>query len=247
VPTLSPRYRFAVIVTASALGLFAFLLGGFWLAASHVPHFYRQALAIEDASLRKGNDEMLESATALMNTARHLGQWYVVLTEEQINGWLAIDLAQRHRELLPENVVDVRAHFADDRAMIACNYRYPGLSTIVSARFDLYLAEPHVIALRIHGARAGAIPVPITPLVDGIAQVAERLNLRVEWRQAHGDPVALITLPAAHTDSTIYRLDALQLRDAAIYLAGRTESLSTPTAEPQADVAQRPDENRNVQ
>ena len=246
VTILCCKSRFAVIATSAALAVVVCVVGA-WLALSHVPRFYRHALDTEEVRLRQGNDELLECATALVNTVRHLGEWYVVLTEEQVNGWLAIDLAQNHRELLPENVVDIRAHFENDCAMIACSYRYPGLSTIVSAKVDVYLAEPHVIALRIHGARAGAIPVPITPLVETIGQVAEKLNLRVEWRQAHGDPVALVTLPETHRESTIYRLDVVQLREAAIYLAGRTESLSTPTVEPQTDVAQRPDENRNVQ
>ncbi len=196
------------------------------ITVRHVPRFYRQALLLDAETLRRGNDEMLQNATALMNTARREGQWYALLTEEQINGWLAIDLAENHPELLPPGVVDLRARFEPDRAIIACGYEYPGLSTIVSVKFDVYLAEPHVIALRVHGARAGAIPVPITPIMDGIAKAAEQLNLRVQWRQIHNDPVAYITLPEAHTATTVLKLDVLQLRDAAIYLAGRTESVS---------------------
>lgn len=228
------------------------LFGIFTLAVRHVPAFYRKALEIEDAILRTGNDQLLESATALMNAARHPGQWYALLTEEQINGWLAIDLAQNHPELLPPGASDLRARFERDRAIIACSYEYPGLSTVVSVKFDVYLAEPHVVALRVHGARAGAVPVPITPIMDGIAKAAERLNLRIEWRQAHNDPVAFITLPEAHTATTVLKLDSLQLRDAAIYLAGRTESVSAgspdaPAVDRHRGVATLPDEKRKVQ
>ncbi len=142
--------------------------------------------------------------------------------------------------------------FERDRAIIACSYEYPGLSTVVSVKFDVYLAEPHVVALRVHGARAGAVPVPMTPIMDGIAQAAERLNLRIEWRQAHNDPVAFITLPEAHTETSVLKLDSLQLRDAAIYLAGRTEPVSAGSPERRTDdghtgVATLPDDNRKVQ
>ncbi|HEY4313257.1 MAG TPA: hypothetical protein VGN12_27650 [Pirellulales bacterium] len=248
-PSLRRKCSRTVFIAGSAIGALVVALVILIYSIWHVPAFYRAALLIEPEILRQGNDEMLESATALMNTARHEGEWYALLSEEQVNGWLAIDLAQNHPELLPPNVVDLRARFEPDRAIIACGYQYPGLSTIVSVKFDVYLAEPHVIALRVHGARAGAIPVPITPIMDGIANAAERLNLRVEWRQAHGDPVAFITLPEAHTATTVLKLDALQLRDAAIYLAGRTESISpsTPGIKPHSGVASRPDENRNVQ
>lgn len=228
------------------------LLGVFTLAVRHVPAFYRKALEIEDAVLRTGNDQMLENASALVNAARHPGQWYALLTEEQINGWLAIDLPRNHPELLPSGAANLRARFEPDRAIIAGEYEYPGLSTIVSVKFDLYLAEPHVVALRVHGARAGAIPVPITPIMDGIAKAAERLNLRIEWRQAHNDPVAFITLPEAHTQTTVLKLDSLQVRDAAIYLAGRTESISgsspdAPSEDRHRGVATLPGENRKIQ
>ena len=170
------RVRTWSLVATGAFCALLLLFGAFTLAVRHVPAFYLKALEIEDAVLRSVNDQMLENATALVNAARHPGQWYALLTEEQINGWLAIDLARNHPELLPPGATDLRARFEQDRAIIACSYQYPGLSTIVSVKFDLYLAEPHVVALRVHGARAGAIPVPITPIMDGIAQAAERLN-----------------------------------------------------------------------
>jgi hypothetical protein len=238
---------------AAALVVFVGLpLGGIYLAAAHFPTFYRQALVLDAEAARRGSDELLEIVTALTNMTHQEGKWYAVVTEEQINGWLAVDLVDNHPEMLPAGAVDPRVRIQAGGATIGCSYRYPGLSTIVSASFDLYLAEPHVVALRVHAARAGAIPVPIKPIVDGVAQAAERLNLRIDWRQAEGDPVALITLPATHTETTTYRLDTFALRDQAIHIAGRTEPLPTPqspspaSAEPQTDVAGRPAENRKV-
>ena len=247
------RWKLAGFIAAGVIGVVALVASVLVLAARHVPAFYAQTLLAESDALRRGNDELLESATALANVARRAGQWYVLLSEDQINGWLAIDLAQNHAELLPPNFVDPRIHIAPGRAVIACGYRYPGLSTVLSVTVDVYLAEPHVVAIRIHAARAGRLPVPMTPIVEGVALAAARLNLRVEWRQVSGDPVALITLPAAQTESTIYRLDAFELRDSALYLAGRTEAIRSPaspspaTPEPHTDVAARPDEKQNVQ
>ena len=225
----------------------------FFLAVLHVPTFYRQAVVLDPAVARRGSDEFLEIATALTNTVNREGKWYAIMTAEQINGWLAVDLEDNHPEFLPEGAVDARVRLQAGRATIGCGYRYPGLSTIVSVTFDLYLAEPRVVALRVHSARAGAIPVPIKPIVDGVALAAERLNLRIQWRQADGDPVALITLPAAQSETATYRLDTLELRDQEIYIAGRTEPFGAPHSpsqrppEPQADIASRPDENRKVQ
>jgi hypothetical protein len=249
---LDCKWKIAGAVLGAALFAIGVMLGSLCIATRHVPDFYRQALVPDVARDRQASDELLESATAIANSANRPGPWYVSVTEEQINGWLAVDLVQNHADLLPPNLVDPRVRIEAGRARIACGYRCPGLSTVISVTFDLYLAEPHVVALRIHAARAGSLPVPIKPIVDGVAQMAERLNLRVDWRQAHGDPVALITLPPAHGEGAVYRLDALHLREREIYLAGRTdtvpksESPSPASATPQPDVAARPDESRNV-
>ena len=123
------------------------------------------------------------------------------------------------------------------------------MNTVASATFEIYLAEPDVLALRIDNVRAGVLPMPMKAIVDGVAQVAERLNLRVQWRQVKGDPVALITLPAAHDETSVYKLDALELREGELYIAGRTEPYS-PGAGPSTSsepIATRPELNLNLQ
>jgi hypothetical protein len=247
------KARLVCVLVAGGVLVLALALGTFICALRYVPGFYSQSRLADIDGQRKGNDAMLETATALANTSRREGNWYAQITEQQINGWLAVDLVQNHQDLLPPAVGEPRVHIEPGRAIVACTYQYCGLSTVVTATFEMYLAEPRVVALRIHATRAGLLPVPMTPIVDGVAKAAERLNLRVEWRQMHGDPVALITLPAAQTETTVYRLDAFELRNQEIYLAGRTGPLQVPDspssepARPQSDVAARPDENLKIQ
>ncbi len=248
---MARRISRAVVLIAGSFVLSAFIaVCGLYLATRHTPAFYTEALALEPEAARRGSDEFLETGTALANSIRREGKWYALVTEEQINGWLAVDLVENQRDLLPADVAAPRVDLGAGRATIACGYRLPGISAVVSVAFEVYLVEPRVVALRIHSTRAGALPAPMAPVVEGVARIAERLNLRVEWRQMHGDPVALITLPAAQSESMIYRLDALQLREGALYLMGCTESISAPGTTPakvQPDVAALPDENRKVQ
>ncbi len=71
------------------------------------------------------------------------------------------------------------------------------------------------------GARAGALPVPLTQVLDGITQVARELQLRLEWRKDHGDPVALITFPQPRdSQSVAVQLETVELRDGELLVAG---------------------------
>jgi hypothetical protein len=51
--------------------------------------------------------------------------------------------------------------------------------------------------------------------------VARELNLRLEWRKSHGDPVALVTLPRLgdEPDESL-RLESIELREGELYVAG---------------------------
>ena len=224
---------------------------GLVIAVRHVPRFYRvRCLSTADSLARPEMTRCWKRHGTRNTLARHEGQWYALLTEEQINGWLAIDLAENHPESLAAGRCRTCAALSSPIARLSpadtsirdCRRSFPRSSTSI---------WPSRMSSRCACTARGpaAIPVPITPIMDGIAKAAERLNLRVQWRQIHNDPVALITLPEAHTATTVLKLDALQLRDAAIYLAGRTESVppSSPEQEPHTGVATLPDENRKVQ
>lgn len=209
-------------------------VGGTYVALQHVPHFYEQALDQESAKQQQANDALIKNANALARSARQQGDWSAVFTAEEINGWLGVDLPQSFPELLPAEISQPRIRLSPGHATIACRYRENAVSTVISLNLELYVAEPNVLALRIHNIRAGAIPIPLSQVLDGVTEAAKSMNLRLRWGQAKGDPVALLTLPSTlGRDKIAYRLDKIDLRQDAIYLAGQTEKLS-PGARQQA-------------
>lgn len=245
------RKRSKGFVVASLLALAAVVLvvAVVTISTRHVPEFYAEAITAEPQVERQANDQMLERATTLNNDIRKRGRWQALFTAEQINGWLSVDLEENHPELLAEGFSEPRIQIRKGKATIACRYKQGVMNTVASATFELYLVEPDVLALRIDSVRAGAMPMPMKSIVDGVAIAAERLNLRLKWRQEKGDPVALVSLPAAHDDKSVYKLDALELRDGELYIAGRTEPYSPssaphPAGEP---IAGRTEVNLNFQ
>ena len=90
------------------------MLGGAYYAARQVRPFYKQALQIEPEVLERGSRELESRATALYSDARQHGQWQALFTAEQINGWLATQLAQNQDGELPKNFRDPRVAIAHD-------------------------------------------------------------------------------------------------------------------------------------
>lgn len=207
------------------------LVGAAFLALRHVPHFYEQALEQPSTNQQVSSDALIKNANALASSARRQGAWSAVFTAEQINGWLGIDLPESFPELLPAGVSEPRIRLSPGEATIACRYQQKAVSTIISLNVELYVAEPNVLALRIHNIRAGAIPIPLSQVLAGVTEAARSTNLKLRWVQAKGDPVALVTLPAnMGRDKLAYRLEKIDLRQDAVYLAGQTEKRASEVA-----------------
>jgi hypothetical protein len=116
---------------------------------------------------------------------------------------------------------DPRISLSQNMATLGCQYRSNEMDAVVTVRFEAYLHSRHVVAIRILGARAGAIPVPLGQILDGISYAARQLNLRLEWRTSQGDPVALITLPRlGEKASESLCLESLEVRNGELFVAG---------------------------
>jgi hypothetical protein len=93
---------------------------------------------------------------------------------------------------------------------------------VLSLTIEPYLPKPSVLALRIVSARAGLLPLPLGRVLSGLSLAARDVQLRLEWRRAGGDPVAMLSLPTGDGDR-IVRIDTLRLGEGEIYVAGTTE------------------------
>jgi hypothetical protein len=120
-------------------------------------------------------------------------------------------------------VSDPRVAIGDGELILACRYDGSGVSTVVWLALDVFLSGPSELAVRVRKARAGAVPLPISNVVEEVGKAAEQLELPLIWRQADGDPVAMLRLPDNIEPGRRATLDRLELREGAIYVGGRTE------------------------
>jgi len=242
--------RLAVWATGGLFVLGVVLLAwGYW-AARRVPPFYAAAVSVPLETHREASDRLLESAAALASNVQKEGHWQAIFTTEQINGWLATQLDETFPGLLPEYVADPRVTVGPDGILFGCRYLKGNVETVVSLKAEVVVNESNVLKVRLSHARAGAFPLPLGNVLEGVTRAATDAKMQLRWLQADGDPVAVIRLHPAD-DKVFYRLEKLQLGDDEVFVAGYTvprESDGSPAvdsgAKPLAAVPSETKENR---
>jgi hypothetical protein len=215
--------RILVFVAGAAVVLVAAVLVALYRGTQQVPEFYRQALAADPQRQAESSREMLEQASELVSNAQQEGHWEALFTDEQINGWMAVDLVKNHADALPPEVQEPRLSIRPEGVSLGCRWETERISTVFSLNVELYLAQPNTVALRIRGARAGNVPLPLARILDGMTRAAQELDLRLEWVQTAGDPVAMVSFPPPEgRDDRRIIIESIELRPGAVYLAGKT-------------------------
>jgi hypothetical protein len=195
-------------------------------AARHVPQFYEEALAVDPVQQRSAGEELERRALDLHNEVQRGGEWDALFKEEQINGWLAVDLVEKFPDLLPRQVSEPRVAITPDEVRVACHYQSEQIEAVISFALTVAMTEePNVVAVRVKRPRAGAIPIPLNQFLDEITVAAQDSGIDLRWLQSEGDPIALIRLPTENTDlpDRMLHLEKFELRQGEAYLAGRTE------------------------
>jgi len=217
------RLRIAAKIIVGLLLLIVVGLLALYWAITREPEFYRQALAANPDVERRASEEMLEQTTALISNVKKEGRWRAVFTAEQINGWLAVGLAEKHPDALPDFLRDPRVAIQPGRMMLACRFQRGGLNSVLVLPVEPYLVEANLLALRVRSPRAGLLVLPSSELLERMSEVATRAGFPVQWRQIDGDPVALIAIPSPLEEGDkLVEIDQLELGEGEIYVSGTT-------------------------
>ena len=218
------KYRIAAIVVLGLIGVVATVLGGAYTALRRVRPFYEQALAIDPVTLQQGGRELESRASALFSDSRKPGEWRAAFTAEQINGWLATQLVEGGGHPLPKGVDMPRVAIGNDTLTLGFRARHGGVDTVVSADASAMVTESGEIAIRLVAVQAGELPLPVLGVADEIAKACQSLSLPVRWTQENGQPVALVDLhPAGSQSQGRLSIDAIELREGSLYVAGHTD------------------------
>jgi hypothetical protein len=216
-------FRRLVRVLGILFLLFVVLVG----ALFYRPAFYRRGMAIDSDSLFTGSAAFIKQTSALIEKAPKKEGWETAFKEQDMNGWLSTDAVGLLGGPLSHAASDPRIAIESDRLAVGCKVGLGKLTVVPSAEFDVYVPEPHIVALRVRRARIGAIPFPLSPLLGEISRQAESMGLLLHWEQSAGDPVAIVRLPPIRAKAKAeLTLEAVELKDSLIIVRGSTESLN---------------------
>jgi hypothetical protein len=214
-------WRFLFLIVALAL-----IAGILYIFVTDVRPFYKSALQIPKANLEKGSTEFLNRTSKFFNDIRRPGKWSTVWTDEQINGWLAIDQAMNHPHALPSNVHDPRIHFQKDLFSLGVTVDQEPFPVVASFDASLRVTGESKIAIRITTVRVGSLPYGIDRLVQDLIQNIRQRGWGAEHSTIDGDPVILLTLPPDTVNEKVNIIfETVEIHDGELFLAGRTEKL----------------------
>jgi hypothetical protein len=221
---MARKYRIAAIGTLTISALIAAILGGAYYAAQQVEPYYEQAIHTEPEVLERGSRELESRASALYSDVKQIGRWQALFTTEQINGWLATQLAAEKGSQLPPNMRDPRVAITADALTLGFRTKSGGVETVISVDASVLITEDGNVGIRFMSVRAGALPLPILQLADELATACKKLKLPVRWTQEKGRPIAIVNIASnASTENRDFFVDSIELRKNEMYVAGHTE------------------------
>lgn len=197
--------------------------------AQRMPEFYQKALEVDQATYRKHGEDFESIILTMQNDVLTYSKWQAVITDKQLNGWLAVHLGEKFPGTLPQAIDKPRIAFFDHNFRMAFRIDYGWFSGIVHVSGDIFCPESNnnQIAIRIATARFGLLPIPISFWADQLTDSLNQSGVATVWDEKDGDPVALVTLPnRMFTDeSRKYRFTTIELSKNRMLIKGVAETV----------------------
>jgi hypothetical protein len=215
-----------------AVAIFLCLTGAvsatLWVLVRYEPRVYLQAAVPPGEERHKRSEQCWRELMQLYNSVASQDEqpWSHRFTDEQINSYLAEHFVSSRldEELLPEGIKQPRIVIEPDKIRIAFRYGSGVWSTIVSVDLRLWLVkgEPNVVAIKLVGFHAGALPISSQSLLESINEKCQQRGIGIDWYRDDGYPVALIRFQNEQPHPTL-ELQLIKLERGAIHIQGHTK------------------------
>jgi len=201
-----------------------------WVLIRYEPRIYLQA-AVPPGEQRhqlseKCSNELMQLYNSVSVPNPEDQEWGHRFTDNEINSYLAEHFVQSHlnEHLLPEGVSEPRLVIEPDKIRLAFRYGSGLWSTVVSIDLRVWLVkgEPNVVALKLVGFHAGALPISAQSLLESFTKTCQDNGIGVDWYRDDGAPVAVLRFQAELSHPTL-ELETIKLESGAIHIEGRTK------------------------
>jgi hypothetical protein len=192
------------------------------------PRLYLKAAVPPGEARHKLSGECSQELMKLLHsvTDHEDQQWGHWFSDAQLNSYLAEHFVESRldKQLLPEGVSQPRIVIEPEKIRIAFRYGSGVWSSVISidVRPWLVKGEPNVVALKLVGFHAGALPISAQSLLESISKTCQDNGIAVDWYRDDGYPVALLRFQAEQPRPTL-ELELIKLEQGAIYIQGHTK------------------------
>ncbi|MFP6671844.1 MAG: hypothetical protein VB857_10550 [Pirellulaceae bacterium] len=218
----SRKRKIWIFLVALLLGLGLFLV---YRAAKHVPEFYRQAIVSSPKQQQQFSEEFKKQLADLQSDVEKNQRFETILSEDQINGWLATTVAQQHAHRLPKGMREPRVAIQDGEVRVGCHFRRGKLDSVVWLIADLNLTEENnTLEIRLRGLKAGLIPFSIERFQEQVTASLRRAKLKFHWVAGAEELTARIQLPERFEGlaGKAVHFEKIELRAGRLLFSGRT-------------------------
>ncbi len=99
--------------------------GAFYHAFRTTPAFYVAALPLPAGQVEAWGKELEREVAQLHNDVQAGGRWQLILTDQQINGWLIDDLPQKFPTAVPATCSSPVSSFNRERSCLLVSWKTP--------------------------------------------------------------------------------------------------------------------------
>ena len=218
-----------------ALTIFGFALAvqaasALWIAKDWAPAFYAAQVA-RDWQTFANQGAALQAKVATLRTAMQdvEQRWSAAITNDELNGWLAVELPQHFPHALPKYVKEPYVALSPCEFHVACRYEDGGTQAVLSMRLTAEVnGKPNQFKIKILSAKIGSVPM-MDQALGVVGAAIRRAKLRYRWLNRGDAPELIVFLPAQWMDQDKrIRLDTIQINEGELLVAGTTEEFLRP-------------------
>jgi hypothetical protein len=231
-----------------AIGIFLCLTCGvgasLWMLVRYEPTIYARAAVPPGEQRHQLSEKCWKNLVQLYSAAASPDdqEWSKSFTDSEINSYLAEHFVQHHLDqtFLPKGISQPRIVIEPDKMRVAFRYGTGMWSTVVSIDLRVWLVngEPNVVAMKLVGFHAGALPISAQSLLESITETCHKSGIGVDWYRDDGYPVAVIRFQNEQPHPTL-ELELIKLEEGTIHIQGHTKdpaSLRAFLADPLANL-----------
>jgi hypothetical protein len=199
-----------------------------WMLIRYEPNVYMHAAVPPGEQRHQLSEKCCRRLMQLYNSVagQEDQEWAHSFSDGEINSYLAEHFVQSRLDerMLPEGITEPRIVIEQDKIRVAFRYGKGLWSSVVSIDLRVWLVkgEPNVVALKLIGFHAGALPVSAHSLLENITKTCQEHNIGVDWYRDEGYPVALIRFQNEQPHPTL-ELELIKLEKGSIHIQGHTK------------------------